>query len=44
MNAYSSNKRVFLLNFAGEESKIIRAGLVLRMPNNELCYRELVFL
>ena len=38
------NEEGFFLNFAGEENKITRARLVLRLPRNSLCYREVVFL
>ena len=32
----------FFLNFACEEGKITRSGLVPRLPSNSLCYREVV--
>ena len=34
-------KGVFFLNFACEEGKITRSRLVLRLPSNSLCYREI---
>ena len=44
LNADWSMKRIFFPNFACEESKITRSRLVLRLPSNSLCYREVVFL
>lgn len=38
------NEESVFLNFACEESKIDRSRLVLGLPCNTLCYREVVFL
>ena len=35
---------IFFLILLVKEGKIIRSWLVLRLPSNSLCYREVVFL
>jgi len=43
MNADWSMKRVFFSKFASEEGKITGLRLVLKLPSNSLCYRDVIF-